>query len=125
MKNASLPSDTFTIERRGEVTVFVASPALESLEYSLATEAANFLLRPLDAQDVPLVVIDLSRVDYFGSVFLAILLRCWKLISGKGGMMALAGVSPRAMELLRMTSLDFVWPIYETRREAIDALLSE
>lgn len=39
--------------------------------------------------------------------------------------MALVGVSPHAQELLRLTSLDMIWPIYATRREAIEALLAD
>ena len=39
--------------------------------------------------------------------------------------MALAGVSPQAKELLHMTSLDMIWPMYSTRREAMEALLSD
>ena len=40
-----------------------------------------------------------------------------------GGQMVLAGVSERARELLRITALDQIWPIYPGRREAIEALL--
>ena len=40
-------------------------------------------------------------------------------------MMALAGDSAHAKELLRLTSLDIVWPIYADRREAMDALLAD
>ncbi len=71
------------------------------------------------------MVFDLSLVDYFGSMFLAMLLRCWKLVQARGGMMALAGVSARAKELLRLTSLDMVWPIYASRQEAMEALLAD
>jgi anti-sigma B factor antagonist len=39
--------------------------------------------------------------------------------------MALAGVSARAKELLRLTSLDMVWPIYASRQEAMEALLAD
>ena len=39
--------------------------------------------------------------------------------------MVLAGVSERARELLRITSLDMVWPIYTTRQEAMEALLAD
>jgi len=76
-------------------------------------------------QPNPLVVFDLSDVNYFGSMFVAVLLRCWKLTTARGGMMALAGVSQHARELLRITSLDMIWPIYQSRREAMDALLSD
>jgi anti-anti-sigma factor len=72
------------------------------------------------------VVIDLARVDYFGSAFLQLLLRCWNLVTKvKGGQMVLCRVSQRARELLHLTSLDIIWPIYATRAEAMEALLSE
>ena len=72
-----------------------------------------------------MLIFDLSLVKYFGSMFLALLIRCWKLALARGGTMALAGVSEHAKELLRLTSLDIVWPIYATRREAMEALLSD
>ncbi len=62
------------------------------------------------------------QVDNAGSMFLALLIRCWKLALAQGGMMALSGVNDRTRELLRVTSLDTVWPMYESRREAIEAL---
>jgi hypothetical protein len=55
-------------------------------------------------------------------MFLALMIRCWKLALSQGGTMALCGVSNRTRELLRVTALDMVWPIYESKREAMDAL---
>jgi anti-anti-sigma factor len=117
--------DAFTIERHGELTLIAATPALEDLNFELEEDAAALIMESFRHQENPLVVFDLSRVDYFGSMFLALLLRCWKLVQARGGMMALAGVSPRAKELLRLTSLDIVWPIYASRREAMEALLAD
>jgi anti-anti-sigma factor len=113
--------DAFTIERHGEVTVITATPALERLEFRLEEQAADLILKPLRRQENPLVLFDLSQVDYFGSMFLALLIRCWKLVMSLGGSMALSGVTPRTRELLRVTALDIVWPIYETRKEAMSA----
>jgi len=56
-------------------------------------------------------------------MFLALLIRCWKLAMSQGGTMALSGVTDRTRELLRVTALDMVWPMYESRREAMEALL--
>lgn len=123
--NSPQSQDVFTIERHGELFLFAATPALETLEFGLEEMAAELIIEPLRRQDAPLVVFDLSEVNYFGSVFLALLLRCWKVVQGKGGMMALAGVSDHARELLRLTSLDIVWPMYADRREAMDALLAD
>lgn len=113
--------DAFTIERHGEITVITANPALESLAFGLEKQAAELILKPIQSQENPLILFDLSQVDYFGSMFLALLIRCWKLALSRGGSMALSGVSSRTRELLRITSLDIVWPIYDTRQEAMEA----
>ena len=125
MDTTSHSPDAFTIERHGEVTLISANPALERIDASMEEQVADLLMEPLRGQDDPLVVFDLSRVDYFGSMFLTVLLRCWKLTTARGGMMVLAGVSNHAKELLRITSLDMIWPIYPTRREALEALLAD
>ena len=59
---------------------------------------------------------------YFGSVFLALLLRCHKLVKSRGGELALCGVNEMARELLRVTSLDTLWTIYDSREKALTAL---
>ena len=112
----------FTIERRGEVTVITATEQLEHIEFGLEEAVSDLILKPLQRQEQPQVVFDLSRVKFFGSMFLAVLIRCWKLVVRRGGSMVLSGVDERSRELLRITSLDMVWPIYQSKREAIEAL---
>jgi anti-anti-sigma factor len=117
----SKSEDAFTIERHGEVTVITANPALERLAFNLEEQAAELILAPLHHQVNPLILFDLSKVDNFGSMFLALLIRCWKLALSQGGTMAISGVTSRTRELLRVTSLDTVWPIYDSKHEAIAA----
>ena len=114
--------EAFTIERHGDVTVITATPALEKLAYRLEEQVAALILEPIRTEENPLIVFDLSRVGNFGSMFLALLIRAWKLAVSHGGSMALAGVTERTRELLRVTSLDIVWPIYDSRNEAVEAL---
>jgi anti-anti-sigma regulatory factor len=114
--------EAFTIERHGDLTVISPTIALEQIEFGLEEQVADFLLEPIRRQENPLVLFDLSSSDNFGSMFLALLIRCWKVAIAQGGSVALAGVSERTRELLRVTALDLVWPIYESRREAIEAL---
>ena len=119
----SNPADgAFTIERRGELTVISGTEQLEHIEFGLEEAVSELILKPLQRVDQPQVVFDLSRVSFFGSVFLALLIRCWKLVTARGGSMVLSGVDERSRELLRVTSLDMVWPIYQSKREAIEAL---
>jgi len=112
----------FTLERHGEVIIVVPTRMLESFDSSQLEDAADLLTDPLRSAIEPLVLVDLSEVDYFGSSFLTLLLRCWRVVQPKGGQMVLSGVSARARELLHLTSLDIVWPIYACRPEAIEAL---
>jgi len=115
--------EAFTLERHGDLTIITATSALEHIEYSLEEQVAELILEPIRRQENPLIVFDLSQADNFGSMFLALLIRCWKLALSRGGTMALSGVTERTRELLRVTALDTVWPIYDSRREAMDALM--
>lgn len=117
--------DAFTIERSGELTIITANPALELVGEGLEDMAARLILEPLQGEDEPVVLFDLSQVKYFGSVFLAVMIRCWKLVLAKSGTMALAGVSSHARELLHITSLDTAWPIYADRKEAVESLMAD
>jgi anti-anti-sigma factor len=122
-KDPTSAEEVFTIERRGDLTVITASEALERMDFDLEEQVADLILKPLRRQENPLIVFDLSQANHFGSMFLALLIRCWKLALSQGGTMALSGVTERARELLRVTALDTVWPIYDSKREAIEALL--
>jgi anti-anti-sigma factor len=125
MNPSATPQDVFTIEHHGEVLLIVGSAALETVDPDFIEQATRVLLEAIRHRDDPLIVIDLAQVDYFGSSFLALLLRCWKQVKVRGGLMVLSGVSERSRELLRITSLDMIWPIYAGRREAIESLLAD
>jgi anti-sigma B factor antagonist len=114
--------DSFQIEWHGNTVVVTPASSVESLNWDLVEQAADLVMEPLSNQEAPMVVVDLSRVGYFGSVFLALLLRCHKFVKKKGGELVLCGASDMALELLRITALDTIWAIYKTRDEAMQAL---
>ena len=92
------------------------------MRWDLIEQAAEVVMAPLKEHNVEMVVVDLTDVNYFGSVFLALLLRCHKLVKGRGGELVLCGASKMAGELLRITALDTLWAIYDTREEALEAV---
>ena len=122
MMAESKPSQSFRIERHGDIAVIIPSPEVESMPENLIQQAAQRVLAPLRADPPAGLVIDLSQVSYFGSVFLSFLLRCHMLVKKHGSEVVLAGASERARELLHLTALDTLWAIYNTRAEAIEAL---
>jgi len=123
IKDPSSADEVFTLERHGDLTIITATEALERMDFDLEEQVADLILRPLRRQENPLIVFDLSQADNFGSMFLAVLIRCWKLALSQGGTMALSGVTERAGEFPRVTALDTGLPIYDFQREGIDALL--
>lgn len=112
----------FQIEWNDDTLIVTPGGDIESMNWDLIESAAEVVLEPLKGVDVPLVIFDLGQVDYFGSVFLSLLLRCHKAVKPKGGELVLCGASEMADELLRVTALDTLWAIYVTREEAIEAL---
>src|SRR5256885_15234426 len=122
MTAPSMQSQSFRVERHGDIAVIIPSPEVESMPENLIQQAAQMVLAPLK-QDPPAgLVIDLTQVNYFGSVFLSFLLRCHMLAKKHGSEVVLAGASERTRELLHLTALDTLWALYNTRAEAIEAL---
>ena len=112
----------FQLEWHGNTVVITPAADVESMRWDLIEQSADIVMDPIREQEVPMVVFDLSDVGYFGSVFLALLLRCHKLVRSRGGELVLCGASKMASELLRVTALDTLWAIYDTREEALTAL---
>ncbi|MEZ6048022.1 MAG: STAS domain-containing protein [Planctomycetaceae bacterium] len=115
-------NEDFRLEWHGGTVVVVPAEDVESMRWDLIEQAAEIVMEPLKELEVPMVVFDLSDVSYFGSVFLALLLRCHKFVKARGGELVLCGASNMARELLRVTALDTIWAIYDTREEALEAL---
>ena len=118
----SEPTQDFQIEWHSGTLVVVPGGDIESMQWDLIEQAAEVVMTPIEDTDTPLIIFDLSQVDYFGSVFLSLLLRCHKAVKSRGGELVLCSASEMATELLQVTALDTLWAIYETREQAIEAL---
>src|SRR5713101_7040953 len=113
---------SFRVERHGDIAVVIPSPEVESMPENLIQQAAQMVLAPLKEEPPAGLVIHLSQVNYFGSVFISFLLRCHMLVKKHGSEVLLAGASARIRELLHLTALDTLWALYDTRAEALEAL---
>ena len=123
MSRVAMQGESFQIQRRGDVVVVEPSPDVENMSDSMIEQAAQLVLAPLKNDPPSGIIFDLTRVNYFGSLFITFLLRCHLQLKKQGdGDLVLAGVSDRVRELLRMTNLDTLWALYDTRDEALAAL---
>lgn len=115
-------NDDFRLEWHGNSVVITPASNVESMSWELIEQAAEIVMEPLKQHESPMVVFDLSEVSYFGSVFLALLLRCHTAVKSRGGELVICGASKMARELLKITALDTLWAIYNTRDEALEAV---
>ena len=114
--------EDFQLEWHGNTVVITPASNVEGMRWDLIEQAAEIVMSPLKEQEIPMVVFDLSDVSYFGSVFLALLLRCHKFVKSRGGELVLCGASDMASELLRVTALDTLWAIYDSQEQAMEAI---
>src|SRR5450631_4451204 len=108
------------IEYQGETVVFTPTKNLvefEELEL-VAKEAVEVLSDP----SINNLVIDFYKTDYFGSTTLGLFVRLWKTMEGRNGSMVFCSLSERQLEVLNVTKLDTLWPICESREQAMKAV---
>lgn len=116
------PGTFIRLERLGELAILVPTDAVEKLHWEAIGMVADWILQPLRQNPPTGIIVDLEQVNYFGSVFIAMLLRFHHLVKLHGGDLVICNARPAARELLRVTGMDTLWAIYESRDEAIRAL---
>lgn len=112
---------SFKIERHGEIAIVIPSPKVEEMHETLIDHAARLVIESLREDPPAGIVVDLSQVNFFGSVFVSFLLRCHALAKRNGTEIVLSGASEPARELLHLLDLETLWAIYDTRKEAVEA----
>lgn len=122
MSTGAEHEQSFQIERHGEIAVVIPSPTVEEMHETAIEQAAKMVINSLKEDPPAGIVVDLSQVDYFGSVFVSFLLRCHMLAKRNGTEIVIAEASAKAQELLHILDLKTLWAIYDSRREAIEAL---
>ncbi len=112
-------SEIFTIEQDG-VTLIVALP---KTEITFADDQINAgvhgILELLRKDSLSNLVVDFGQSPYFGSIVLGAVLTLQNAIHEKKGRFAICNLSTVGQEIIRISRFDSVWPIFETRQEAL------
>ena len=65
--------ESFKIERHGEIAVVTPSAKVEEMHETMIEQAARMVIQSLKSDPPAGIVVDLSQVTYFGSVFVSFL----------------------------------------------------
>jgi len=104
------------------VTVVVFGPAFDRISEDSIPAASEALLQAA-AGESNKVVVDLSHTQFFGSSFIEALFRGWnKLKPRPGATFALCGLTTYCQEVLEITNLNRLWPIFPTRDAAVSGV---
>ena len=118
-----LPTKAPSVTREQGVTVITLGPEHEHLDDAELENLKGVLLNTAVEADLPLVVLDLSRLGYFGSSFIEALICVWKHLNARpGGRMSLCGLTANCREVVGITHLDQLWSVFDTREEAVRSL---
>lgn len=114
--------EPFSELRRGNVTVVVFGEVLKHLDETNVLEVGQKLLQLTDTLAHPLLVLDMQATEFFGSSFIESLFRVWKkLNTNPAAKFGIAALQPYCREVLEVTHLDKLWPLFETREAACEA----
>lgn len=84
------------------------------------TPEMDALRAELDSSGIVRIVVDLSGLPYFGSMLLDLLVVLWRRVARRDGRLILYKPSAVGREVLSAARLDQLWPVAETREEAMD-----
>jgi anti-sigma B factor antagonist len=112
----------FARQAVGKTVVLNPLIYLGSLHEPEITVETQELLDFLNQSAALNLVIDLANGDYLGTSMLGAIVKLWKRISQHGGRLALCNVSDSVNDVLRVTKLQTVWPIYNSREQALAAV---
>lgn len=100
------------------VAVLDFGPGPHSLDEAALSTLADEILQASNVEP-PLLVVDLSQVEFFGSSFIEVLFRLWSRLNGRQGKFALCGLSPYCREVIEVTNLDTLWTLYDDCDDAV------
>ena len=111
----------FDVETEAGTMVVTPQASWFGVHGAAESEAAALLQR-LEAETPSRILLDLGQTRDCDSSALGFCTQLWKQVRGRGGRIALCNLSDSERQMLQVTKLDRLWPIYASRREALAAL---
>jgi anti-anti-sigma factor len=97
----------------------VFGESLKHLDETNVMDIGEKLIALTEKLPHPRLVLDMQATEFFGSSFIESLFRVWKkLNTSPNARFGIAGLQPYCREVLEVTHLDKLGPLFDTREEA-------
>lgn len=112
----------FSVDK--EPPCIYVTPAGEgaSFRYADLQMEANTVRALVADAACPYLIIDLSKLDYFGSEFIGALILIGREKKNRGGKVAICSANKNMHDVLKNMSLFKLWPYFEDRATALETL---
>lgn len=113
--------DSVFDDRRAETAVICLDRSYRSAESGMLERLDQRLQAALDDSTAG-VLLDFGHNSQIGCGFLNVLLQCYRRTTETDRRFALCGLKPLPTKVLEVTRLNSLWEVFQTRREAIEAM---
>lgn len=118
MPGSQLPE----IHKQDGVTIVAYASDCERITEDRIPETLDAMLAAVDGER-PVLLVDLSHVQFFGSSFIEVLFRVWNRVQQQHeGRFALCGLTSHCAEVIEVSNLDKLWQVFPTREAALASL---
>jgi anti-anti-sigma factor len=99
----------------------VVTPQGSTLQflYSNVQIESNKILSLFNSPEIKNVIIDLTKVDYLDSIIISSMIRLLQHARQTGGQAVFCNACEDMQNILKNIKLGTLWPLFETREEAI------
>jgi anti-anti-sigma factor len=118
----ALVGQIFEVEQEDDTIIVIPVMDLREMDYQRIEAEAREILELLNDTAIMNVIVDFGKTDYFGSTALGVFLNRWRAVRGRKGRIAFCNLSDHERDILQITHLNWLWPIYASRSEALEAV---
>ncbi len=115
-------SGPLSVVKEGNVTVVTFGSGQRHLSEIGLEAIQTQLIGVAETARPPRLVLDMAATEFFGSSFIEVLFKVWRELNTQSdAKFAISGLQDHCREVLEITNLYKLWPIFATRSEAIAA----
>ncbi len=116
-----MTNNTYTFEISHQNGITILTPVADTLSYrdiDVQREGQE-IINHLKSNDVQVLIVDMSRANYFGSLMIGIINSYGQTVKQRNGQMFLCGASDEMLAVLKIMKLDSLWPHFPKRADAL------